>query len=78
MLRNSLRCSLCLYIKLILHYKLFSLGAAFTYFKSLNDTAVRKKKDKAEQHKQLCRRQGRMREVKFVLFLVILLPLIVL
>ena len=65
-------------IKLILHYKLFSLGAASTYFKSLNDAAVRKNKGKAEQHKQLCRRQGRMREVKFVLFLVILVLIIAL
>ena len=34
-----------------MHHKLFLLGAASTYFKSLNDAAVRKKKGEAALHK---------------------------
>jgi len=37
-------------------------GAAATYFKSLNDAAIRAKRGKKEDHKRLCRKQGRMRD----------------
>ncbi|XP_073253174.1 uncharacterized protein [Porites lutea] len=37
-------------------------GAAATYLKSLYDAAMRAKKGKLEAHKDLCRRQGRMRD----------------
>ena len=38
-------------------------GAAATYLKSLCDASTRAKKGKQEAHRNLCRKQGRMREV---------------
>ena len=38
-------------------------GAGATYLKSLCDASTRAKKGKQDAHRNLCRKQGRMREV---------------
>ena len=42
---------------------ILTLGAAATYLKSLHDASMRAKKGKREAYKNLCRKQGRVRDV---------------
>ena len=43
--------------------RIFTLGAATTYLKNFGDASMRAKKGKREAHKNLCQKQGRVRDV---------------
>ena len=60
----SFQCKFPLLEHVLISRTIFSCeGAAATYLKGLYDAAMRAKKGKLEAHKDLCRRQGRMRDV---------------